>query len=344
MLYHLLRGFERGQVHHVLLGAAAGGLGFAVKAPYLFYLYLPLGVFLVHRRAWRNVPPLYWLSLLVPLATLMLWRWNVSQINADKPPLDIYPRFVERWQWYFGPLEQRLDAGNWLILLRRLIFDVASPVGFLLVVWGVYGWLRGTRRALRWFFASWALGLVLYVLVFFNLNRIHNYYQIPLLAIVSVAAAACLDQFAALRRPYGAIAVGLLVVLLAGGSLWYSQLAYYHVDWRAIQAGQIIQEHSAPDDLVVTYLYDDNDENSDPRLLYHALRRGWSIRRSDIDRERLALYAGEGARLLAIVEVDPEEQVAPDWLAALPAQKVPLEHQAQELGTLYLYDLRPLAP
>ena len=343
MLYHMLRGFDGSDVRHILAGAAMGGLGFAIKAPYLFYLYLPLGVFLVNRQVWRNKRPFYLLSLAVPIAAFLLWRWNVGLVNADKPALDIYPKFVERWEWYFGTLAQRLDVANWLVLLHRLIWDIANPIGFLLLAWGIYGWLRSRQPVMRWFFESWALGTIVYLLVFFNLNWIHNYYQIPMLSIVSVAIAACLDRFAALKRPYGALAVAALVLLLAAASLWYTGVAYYHIDWRAVRAGQLIQEHSAPDDLVVVYLYDDNDDNSDPRLLYRALRRGWSIRPSDIEQQRLTRYANEGGRLLAIVETEPDLRLRPAWLAELPAQHLQLEHQGQHLGTLHLYDLGPFA-
>jgi len=345
MLYHMLRGFGKPRLAHVLLGTAMGSVGFAIKAPYLFYLYLPLGVFLYHQRVWQDKRRFYLPLLIVPGIAFALWRWNVGLVNADKPALDIYPHFVERGEWYFGTLAQRLDIGNWLVLLRRLILDIANPVGFLFLIWGIYGWVRHSRPSgLRWFLESWALGVAAYLLIFFNLNWIHNYYQIPMLAVVSFIIAACLDRFAGARSPYGLIVVLSLVVLLAAGSLWYTGLAYYHVDWRAVRAGQIIQEHTRPEDLIVVYLYDDNDDLSDPRLLYRARRKGWSIRPQDIERQRLTLYAQEGAQLLAIVEANPEPRLSPTWLEELDAQHIQIEHQGQDLGTLHLYDLTLLAP
>jgi 4-amino-4-deoxy-L-arabinose transferase-like glycosyltransferase len=343
MLYHFLHGFERGRRRDILLGAVFGGLGFAVKAPYLFYLYLPLAVTLIRRRVWAGSRRGWLLALLLPPLAFLLWRSNVGHVNADKPLLDIYPKFVERLDWYFGSLGQRLDIETWLVLLQRLIFDVANPVGLLLLAWGLWGWLRGPRRAWRGFFESWLLGAAAYVLLFYNLNWAHNYYQIPLLAIVSVFIAGCLDRFADLRSPYGLLLSTGLFILLGGVSLWYAGRAYYHVDWRAVQAGQIIRENTSADDLVVVYLYDDNFEYSDPRLLYRARRRGWSIRPSDITAERLAVYAGEGAHLLAIVESEPDERIAPSWLHALEGQSISLRHQGQDLGTLHLYDLGSLA-
>jgi hypothetical protein len=342
MLYHLLRGFEHDRVFDILLGAALGSLGFAIKAPYLFYLYVPLGVFLAHRQIWRK-PARRWLAILVlPVLVFSLWRWNVGRVNAAKPALDIYPKFVNRLDWYFGSFNQRLQLGAWLVLIRRLIFDVANPIGTLLLAWGAWGWLRGKRPALRFFFESWALGTIAYVLLFFNLNWAHSYYQIPLLAIASFFIAFCLHSFMKMCAPYGPIAAWTLLVLLAGSTLWYADVAYYHVDWRVIEAGRIIRERTDKDDLLVVYLYDDNFEYSDPRLLYNARRHGWSIRPHDIAPERMASYADEGGRYLAIVEIAPDDRLAPTWLKTLNGQRLALVHAGESLGRLYIYDLSPL--
>jgi hypothetical protein len=343
MLYHLLDGFGRDRPLDILLGITFGSLGFAIKAPYLFYLYLPLAVYLRNHRAWKGPMRGWILALFVPPLVFLLWRWHVGRVNAGSPSLDIYPRFVERMDWYLGSLAQRLDVGNWLVLLQRLIFDVANPVGLLLLAWGIWGWLRNPGPAVRWFFESWLLGAVAYVVLFFNLNWAHNYYQIPLLAIVSVFVGVCLDRFADIRPPYGAAIVAMLFAVLVSTSLWYTSRAYYRVDWRAVEAGHIIESHTAPDELVVVYLYDDNFEHSDPRLLYRARRRGWSIRPADITAERMTLYADHGARMLAVVESEPDERLTPPWIQTLAAQHIPLTHEGQDLGILHLYDLSSLA-
>jgi hypothetical protein len=297
----------------------------------------------MRRQIWQK-PIRRWLALLaMPVLAFLLWRWNVGHVNAATPPLDIYPKFTNRLNWYFGPLSQRLEIGNWLELLRRLIFDVANPVGTLLLAWGVWGWIRGQRPALRTFFESWTLGVAAYILIFFNLNWAHSYYQIPLAAIVALFIAACLDTFMHMRQPYGPITASILLALLASGTLWYANAAYYRIDWRVVEAGRVIHEHTAEDDLVVAYLYDDNFEYSDPRLLYSARRHGWSIRPHDITLERLALYAREGGRFLAVVQVNAGDQPPPPWLRReLDEQPFPLTHSGRSLGTLYLYDLSPL--
>jgi hypothetical protein len=343
MLFHLLRGFEHGRRLDIVLGALFGSTGFAIKAPYLFYLYLPLGVFLLRRKVWRK-PYRWWLTALaVPALAFLLWRWNVGLVNADKPALDIYPKFVQRLDWYFGSLDQRLDIGNWLVLTQRLVFDVANPIGLLLFAWGAWIWVRSAKSGYRWFFTSWALGAILYVVLFFGLNWAHNYYQIPLTAVAAVLIGVCLDRFIEIRAPFGPILAALLALAFAATSLWYANRVYYHVDWRAVQAGQLIEAHTSESDLIVAYLYDDNFEYSDPRLLYRARRRGWSIRPQDITPERMAIYASEGGHFLAIVVTEPDERLTPTWLQALDGQRFALRREGEALGTLHLYDLSTLA-
>ena len=191
--------------------------------------------------------------------------------------------------------------------------------------------------------ASWSLGVVAYLLLFFNLNWAHNYYQIPLTPIVALLIALCLDHFFGRRPPWGPALATTLAAAFALASLWYAGQVYYHVDWRAVRAGQIVEAHTAQDDLVVVYLYDDNFEYSDPRLLYRARRRGWSIRPRDLTPERMAIYAAEGGRFLAVVESEPDPRLTPSWLQMLDGQHFALHHQDQALGELHLYDLTPLA-
>ena len=342
MLYHLLRGFGRDRPGHIVLGVLFGSLGFAIKAPYLFYLYLPLGLYLVWRRIWAR-PLRAWLPLLaLPVLAFALWRWHSSQVNL-KPPSPVYPQYVDRAAWYFGALAERLDPTRWLILLQRLIFDVANPLGVLLAAWGAWGWLRARRQPVVAFAASWLLGAALYLLTFFSLNWMHSYYQIPLLAPVALLAAAFLDRLAAAPRLVARLGAVALLLAMGAVSLWYTSRAYYHVDWRAVHAGELIRSHTAPDDLIVAYLYDDNRDYADPRLLYQARRRGWPVQALDLVPERIQPYVREGAAHLAVVEATPDPRLRPPWLAALPARQFPLRHGEQDLGILRLYDLAPLA-
>jgi hypothetical protein len=344
MLYHVLRGFGRERLSEILVGVLFGSIGFAIKAPYLFYLYLPLGLCLVRLRVWVR-PARAWLPLLVvPGIAFLLWHWHAGQVNADKPVSDLYPQFVGRAEWYFGSLSQRLSIGNWLILLRRLVFDIANPIGTLLLAWGAWSWLREARGPVVRFACAWGLGSAIYVLLFFNLNWLHSYYQIPLLALVALLIAAFLDRLADYHPVYGRLGVAALLVALGGASLWYSGRAYYRVDWRAIEAGRLIEIHTRPSDLIVSYLYDDNHDYADPRLLYQAQRRGWPIQPKDMVRERIERYAQEGAAYLAIVESEPDDRLTPSWLDALPRQQFALRHGREDLGTLYVYDLSTLSP
>src|SRR5690606_20079659 len=44
MAYHLLRGYEKNRAGHLVLGAIAAAVAFAIKVPYAFYFAIPIGV------------------------------------------------------------------------------------------------------------------------------------------------------------------------------------------------------------------------------------------------------------------------------------------------------------
>jgi hypothetical protein len=174
------------------------------------------------------------------------------------------------------------------------------------------------------------------------LNRFHSYYQIPLLAITAFLIAVCLEKLLRIRPERGPVTAGLALLLLTYNVLVYSDQVYFQVDWRVQQAGQLIQMLSQPDDLVLTYLDEYNQDRTDPRLLYSAQRRGWSLNESDLTPERLSLYAGQGGRFLAVIDATPDGSFLPAWLKSSAGKQFLLVQDGKNLGTLYFYDLRDL--
>jgi 4-amino-4-deoxy-L-arabinose transferase-like glycosyltransferase len=350
MLYHFLAGFD-GRPSHIVMGTIMGCLGFAIKPPYLFYLYLPLAAFLWHRKIWKT-PYRRWLpALILPVIAFFLWQRNVGLVNSAKPALDVYPKLVDRYEWYFGTLSMRFQIVSWILVLRNFLFEVATPTGLMLMIGGGWAWIRSKRTAWQGqvretkvplFFESWSLGTGVYVLLFFNLNRFHNYYQIPLLAITAFFIAVCLDMLLHIRPKYGPVSAGFVLFMLTCNVLVYSNQAYFQIDWRVHLAGQIIQMHSEPDDLVLTYLDECNQDRTDPRLLYSAQRRGWSLNESDLTPERLGSYASQGGRFLAVIDSTPDGSFLPAWLKASAGKQFSLVHDGKSLGTLHFFDLSEL--
>src|SRR5262249_26967928 len=132
------------------------------------------------------------------------------------------------------------------------------------------------------FLIAWALGTLGYLLVFYPLNVIHNYYQIPFLAPAALAIGLGLDRLMA--RP--ALGYAALLLFVAGAFVTIHKLHYYAVDWRRVEAGRVIAGHTRPGDLIVAS--DEDAGYSDPRLLVRADRAGWSVATRDLTPGRVA--------------------------------------------------------
>jgi Dolichyl-phosphate-mannose-protein mannosyltransferase len=345
LLFHTLRAFERRDLRHAAIAAGAGALAAMIKAPYVLPLLPPLAL------AWLAAPALVTLGLgAVSMGgtaiAFALWRHHVDATNAAAPDWSFLPGYykeVNPLGWYFGQPHQRFELEPWIRLSRRLLHDVATPLGAIAAAFGL-GWQdRRTsstradafRLEARAFGLAWALGAFVYLLVFFPLNVIHNYYQIPFLAPAALFAGLGLDRLWKHHAGAGAAALALLLV----GTLWtVHSLGYYRVDWLRVEAGRAISAHVPEGDLVVAS--DFGAGYSDPRLLARADRMGWSVAIPDLTPERIARLDSLGARWVAVVtDPDHPELTAPAALGPSLRQRMPILHAGATLGMLELYAL-----
>ena len=194
MLALWLSGLARGSPRRLLAGSLLGVLGALVKAPYLLPPLLALlpALLAPQRRglALRSAP-----LLLLPALCFAGWRAHAEAINAAVPDWSFLPDYhpmTGMSTWYLGTLAQRLDPHAWAVLLRdRLLPELLGPLSLPLAGLGL-GLLRGSpgRAALL----LWSGGAALHVLLFFNLNVVHDYYQLPLLAPLALLAALPLQR------------------------------------------------------------------------------------------------------------------------------------------------------
>jgi hypothetical protein len=297
MVYHFLKGVREKRWSQMILSSMAAALAFAVKAPYAFYFVLPMLVFVAQNNAWRFFLKTCFLFVLA-FIPFYGWQQHATAVNSAMPDLGYilhYRKMVNNAHWYFGNLVQRLDLYHWKVLLLRGMFDVAGPAGLVLLVWGVWKNKNSSGTSLFW---AWAAGLALYVLVFFNLNAIHDYYQIPLLAPVAVGIAWGLER---LRRPWYAFA------LLALSNIACAEFFYYKTDPETVAVARVIRENTPPDALVI--VTNGTMDCRDPRILYRADRRGWSVQEAAVKPGVIErLHREQGAQVWAYVG-----EKAPPW-------------------------------
>ncbi|KKU83187.1 MAG: hypothetical protein UY11_C0026G0009 [Candidatus Amesbacteria bacterium GW2011_GWC2_47_8] len=212
-----------------------GSLAVLVKPTAIFFL-LPL-----LKDFWLFV------SLLLPFGIWRIWEHRFpAGIPASLWLLNgNHIRFRPAWfRWLFG---ERLGD-------------------MILGQWGIFPFLLGLFQA-NSYFLSWAAGALLYLIVFATGNIQHDYYQIPLIPIVSVLVALGVVHFSTTLAKK---AVMVFCLLLMFGLAWYDIKGDYQVNnWSIVRAGQAVDK-LLPKDAIVVAPY-----NGDTAFLYQTNRRGF---------------------------------------------------------------------
>ncbi len=353
MLYHFLIGTQREQWWHILTGGLLGGIGFMIKSPYLFFLYLPLVAWIHHHRKWKFTLRTA-VFFILPIVLFIPWQMHVNQVNAKAPDWDFIPRykkFVDMWGWYFGVWEMREVGSNWMVIFNHIRYEILAYWGLWAAIIGIVCKpfsLKGNMIRL------WLLGACIYVLVFFNLNFVHNYYQIPLMAPLALCMALfCQSIQEQIQRFISnwAVRVMLIPIVLFAWRAWelteqrrlnetekpYFQY-YYQLQTVSIAGGQAIREHT-PDRSLIIISYGGFDCRA-PMILYRARRYGWSIPQADLTPEIVEKLREEGAEYLAVILIGPIRDMMNSYLDQFPHQSYPLQDTNLSLE-LYSLEMSP---
>lgn len=310
MTYYLIRGYEEPSIRYAIVGMIAGCMAFLTKAPYAFYLVLPISVLVIIR-----YKPRYALVLVaavgVPVLVFSLWRLHVNAVNEAAPDwffIPGYMKFVNMEGWYYGPLNMRWNPHVWKTILERFQNEVGNQVGIWLFVIGLITSLVRRRYygfKSVWFAWMWLGGVFSYLAIFLNLNYVHNYYQIPFLAIVSLFMAISLDTIYEISRRYilrfAWVPVFSIYFVLGYYCVSYAEAKYFGHDSIRIEAGDIIQRVTPENSIIIAAVDMPGTDCRDPRLLYRAKRNGWSVYERHLSRELITALKTQGAQYLAVV-------------------------------------------
>ncbi len=357
-LYYANLACTRRSTAAAVAAAACGVLAALVKAPYLGTTAFALIVLMVATWSLSNLLRLA-LAYGVPAVVFLFWRDYVDRVNATVPDWYFLPDFYKEvnplWR-YTGTLAERQDIRNWIKLAKRVVYEIATPLGCLFALaapmWagrvapGAVAPIgdsagAGRRPDARWFAIAWLAGCLLYLLVFFRLNAWHNYYQTPFLAptalLIALGVDALWDRLPRLGRvPLTGIALAAFLVTAA----WLpSRIGYDQVDWLRTEAGPVIAARVPESQLVVA-----GDFNTlpptDPRLLFRAGREGWPMRVHEITAERLEKLRPYGARWVVVL-TDPQhpDVQPPAFLEPIRVATDPVMHAGRQIGTVHVFDL-----
>ena len=316
MAYHLLSALEVPRFRDVALAMIAGSFSFLIKAPYAFYFSLPLMcIALQQKRPLRSLTALG-AVFSIPCILFFLWRFHATAVNSAMPNWEFIPgyiKFVKMGSWYFGSLEDRFVMYHWLIIWRRFVYEVTSSVGIWLFFAGL---IVSLITAFRGFWRQmlplwlWLAGVFIYVLIFFNLNIIHNYYQIPLVAVSSVFIALGIDAPRRLLRcqlcKTGNFISLLLFVTLSLCSFSYAKSNYFTRNAVRDAFGDIVRKNT-PEDALIIASPNFRTDCRDPSTLFGARRYGWSIDKRVLSRDLVGRLKHEGASYLTVITDNSDE-------------------------------------
>ena len=138
--------------------------------------------------------------------------------------------------WYFSTIAQRMSLYSWKVLLQRGVLEVTGLGGIVLFLAGLNDLKKVKHHVM---ILLWLIAVAVYVL-FFNLNLVHNYYQLPLLAPASVVMGLGLEY---IHKNFH-VSLIFPIVLMLSINLVYSEQSYYTIRNDEIEMAQIIRSHT----------------------------------------------------------------------------------------------------
>ena len=349
-IYYFLDWTENQRTRNLVLSALGFSLAVLIK-PLSLYLGLPL-LYLAYRRfGWQLFrQPAIWLFWLGAVLPGILWYWHALGL----------------WKSYgntFGVLAGHVKVGPWSLtdsrwvslgyrLVTRLIYEIATPAGFLFLLYGLF--LKPLRRnyVLYW----WALAFAITFVLTPAAHRGHDYYQLPLVFVTAgfmgVAAARIWTQHFSLRW-----AVAVLCVAALATGFWQIRpmVAPDSFEWTRVRFGARVDAMTEPGSLMVyaiprlkpfrLELYQHRTAEGellpcDPEDLYLSRRKGWIIDGVQATPEFLETLSRRGARYFATMYPEVFQQ-SPALRSFLESACVPLE--VTPGWVLYKLDAKPIS-
>lgn len=337
-IHYFLQGMEKEKWLDWILASIFLTIASLIKAPILFALVLPIGYYWIRYgilKGHLKFLPL----LLLPLIAFYFWRSHVEAVNGTAPDWSFIPGYfpiVDMGGWYFGNWAQRSDGHNWTILMERLSLELAGISGLLLMFGG---WIINRKHQLfNWL---WLLGLVTYFLIFFGLNLIHNYYQIPFLPFIALSIGLFLNWMSNKGNRWIALAICVLVI---GENVYRTEFTtyphsdrYYKQNDLFIPAGEFIQQSTSPEDLLL--LAGPYQDPRSPFLMYRSRRKGWPVNLNSLTPEIIRRLEEEGATQLVLLFKEPLSANLTDFVEGKEKKDFSVRRKDGTVWTLWVLSL-----
>ena len=248
MLDFMIEGITSRKNYLLIGGIVACSLGLTIKSPYVAPLYLPLlyAVYSHQGKLRSLLNPRVFASFFIPVAFMLLWQWHANSVNEmyfntmdypfkelhDKVMVKLYPVNT----WYFGTIDQRMTSKNYLTILGRVYVQMLSLSGLVTLILGFYAVAK--RKAAFYFF--WLFSAVLSIMVFFNLNVVHNYYHLILTPVLAVFCGAGAAYFVGIFRHRIAALIVTVALMIPFIYMHYQTLGdFFKEENKYLEAGKV---------------------------------------------------------------------------------------------------------
>ena len=244
------------------VSAFFSALAFLVKPTVAFFLLPLLPIFISGFGVTLTSVVLGIVYVAVSLVPLLLWRKWILQFPEGIPVFAWLfngngIRFTPAWiRWIFSERIAQLILGSW---------------GLVFLCTGMF---HNKSRREAWFIFLWVAGVLSYITVIATGNVQHDYYQIPLIPVLSyLVGRGVLFIWNTLQRERiaGVLVIGFAYVLMVV-SPWYTMKTYYWVNRQAIIDAGKFADKVLPKDAKVIAPY-----NGDTTFLYQTNRPGWPL-------------------------------------------------------------------
>lgn len=214
-----------------------GSLAILVKPMAIFFL---LPIYLSN----------FWLGLvmLIPFGAWRLWSYR-------------YPAGVPASIWLLNGNHIRFKGAffQWIF---------GERLGTLILgKWGVFPFVTGLLSSSKYFFI-WIIGTLLYLFTFATGNVQHDYYQLPIIPIVSVLLA--IGTNILWKNWRGKIAATVCILFMLAFA-WYDMRGDFQVNNGAMLRAAAAVDQITPQDAIIVATY-----NGDSAFLYNTKRRGFT--------------------------------------------------------------------
>lgn len=239
---------------------------------------------------------------------MVLWQQHANSVNElyfnsnNYPFNELYSAVVVKLHpfntWYFGTLAQRLDFNNYMIILKRISKEMLSVIGILFLV---SGFLAFVKKRMGTFFYIWLLSVLCSIMLIFNLNVVHNFYQLPLVPILAIfcgAGATYLIEFFKNKR----VILTVIAILVSSYFVMscFMTVKLFRKENNLLEVGQFINKTVERNAMIATSLPD--QDLWCPTLMYYADRHGFNVPHMRLNEEMIKYLRNKNIKYLTLVD------------------------------------------